>query len=80
MKDSTFSISHLACACCFGLALGFVMGYQLVEQTTPAAEVAQMTHSNTNKINELIAWRDKYAKTIVIKPTVEYVCLDCKPN
>jgi hypothetical protein len=62
------------------MGLGLLMGYQLHEQTTPAAEIAKITNSNTNKINELIAWREKYANTIVIKPTVEYVCLDCKPN
>ena len=60
-------------ACFFGLGLGLLMGYQLHEQTTPAAEVAALTLSNTNKIAELVAWRDKYAKPIVIKPTKECI-------
>lgn len=55
----------------FGLGLGCLLGYQLHEQTTPAAEVAQQTAANTNKIAEIVAWRDKYAKPKVIKPTKE---------
>ena len=59
-------------AACFGLALGVAMGYQLHEQTTPAAEVAQMTHSNTNKIAQIEAWLSQYRdRPIVIKPTQE---------
>ena len=64
MRDIIFSA-------CFGLGLGSMLGYQLHEQTTPAADIAKITNSNTAKINELIAWRDKYAKPIVIKPTQE---------
>ena len=68
---NTNQIRAIGFACFFGLGLGLLMGYQLHEQTTPAAEVAQQTASNTNKIAELCAWRDKYAKAIVIKPTEE---------
>ena len=62
-------LTELVAVGCFCLGLGATMGYQLHEQTTPAAEVAQQTAANTNKIAELCAWRDKYAKPIVIKAT-----------
>lgn len=43
----------IAFACCFGLGLGTMMGYQLHEQTTPAAEVAQITLNNQAQIRAL---------------------------
>jgi hypothetical protein len=60
-----FSVCNLAFACCFGLGLGVLMGYQLHEQTTPAAEVAQMAASNTNKIREIEMWKESVSSFTV---------------
>ena len=64
------ALFHIALACFLGIGLGLLMGYQLKEQTTPAAEVAQMAASNKAKISQLEHWRDIHMRVpIVIKPT-----------
>lgn len=71
MKETHISY-ETACSfsCCFGLALGAFMGYQLHEQTTPAAEVAALSHSNANKIAQIEAWLEKYrGRATVILPS-----------
>lgn len=56
-------------SCCFGLGLGLLMGYQLHEQTTPAAEVAALAHSNAGKIAQIEAWLARYRdRPVVIQP------------
>lgn len=72
MNDTEKLIYIAGFSCCFGLDLGGLLGYQLHEQTTPAAEVAVITHSNANKIAQIEAWLEKYrGRAVVIQPTRE---------
>jgi hypothetical protein len=43
-------ILEVAFAAGFGIGLGFMMGWQLKVQESPAADIARITHTNANAI------------------------------